>query len=925
MTIEIELQLQLVHGPALLNMEELFQACRTGNVDRFKQLFSELSNLKNIFDKQDHAGRKLIHVAAEGGSVEIINIILEKDRAQQSALDNENDTPLNVALMSEQIPAASLLLEKLLELGVTPRKSRHGNHPLHYACKTGNLELIQTLSTAFPASVYATNSRGHTPLSHAVWMGNVSAVKILFGQNTSSPVSKFNDLSTLLPNFTVGEQQLEQPINIFVLGDTQCGKSSLIKSIQAESHSEKFWGLAYNTTDVDMHQIGLVPTHFISKKYGRVIFHDLASGTKYLNMQLVHTPEEVERSLFFIVIDCRPERKEMDRKLEFWLSVVYQQSQQATKGLHGPRSPVFPNVMIVGSFYDYLKAFRLANDIRLDQTYRTVTKNNPDLVSRCNILQRACVDCRKAKSLFTSRIRTALKDHCRRRQIDAPPLDYRCYVLSSIFVEKIKQKQQPPVISLTQLFREIQDKSSQSETVSIYSLLATESISELLGLCNVLEERKVMLLLGSDSYTPEEDAMIVYDMHSLSNSVDAALREWKASLDHSNDNKVALNHLCDYLSERLGILDAVVSILDVLKIHTLPVEGDGGETVPLNNRYYFIPSLLPKVDPNVEDWSENQFCFAWTYRPCARQLCRHFLPSFTNGLLITLFDICAGREVMDCSLWQGGAIFRQEDDVEMIVLVSSNAVTLNMRYQEKFEIICLNLRNIFLAAIRRLKNMHQPETEAEELITPRDAPHFPIRTPSPQNVIKLVELKKKISTSSLNLLQSTTNSQWSIPHSHSTQTSNEEHPNPFFEPCSFILLLEMANQQFLLYRDHRTSEMSDTFLYDLRRCFGYARYQMLDEYFGFPPITITPSSSVCSGSVLSLPQQQQRQHIQHESLAVKCKTYGQLLSCLDSISIFKTEAFLAENQVSLCFIYPSITIIIWNRTYLCVCACRVIV
>lgn len=880
-------------------MSELFQACQTGNANRFKEILnlSEPSNFKPIFDKNDCNGRKLIHLAAEGGSVEIINIIIENDETQHAALDIENDTPLNIALMNEHIPAALLLLEKFLEHGTVPRKNRHGNYPLHYACKTGNIEIIQALSDEFPTTVYAANNRGHTPLSHAIWNGNVGAVRILLSLNTGSPLSKFNNLNTFFPKFTIDNKHLEQPIDIFVLGDNQCGKSHLIKSIQAETSSEKFWGLTYNTPDFDMHQIGLVPTHFVAKKYGRVIFHDLASSTKYLNIQLVHTLKEVEQSLFFIVVDCRPEKKEMERKFEFWLNFVYQQSQQVTKGLP---SPVFPNVIAVGSFYDYTKAFRLSNDVRFDQTYRSVTKNNPDLFSRLNILEKACLDCRKAQSIPMGKIRTALKNHCRKRRNDVPPLDYRCYILSGIFAEMTKERKDSPVISFAQLYREVQDKSSQSESISIYNLLAPESIDELFELCKILGERKEILLVGNDLYA-REDTMIAYDLHSLASSVDVALCDYKTPLAQSTNTNIALferNQLRDYLSERVGVrADVIVPILDALKIHSLSIKEDG-EIAPSQDSFYFIPSLLPSVDPNMEDWGEYPFCFAWTYKPCTAQLYRHFLPSFTNSLLITLFDIGIGREdvVFDYrKLWQGGVSFKQQAEVEVAVLISSCAVTLNMRYEEKFEIICLSLRNKILESIRRLKNVYQPETETEELITPQNAPRFPVRTPSPQNVIKLKELKSRISTSSLNLLRSQYYSLLSIPQSYSTQASLEEISNPFFDPCYFLAQLDMPNQQFLLCPEHASKDMSDTFLYEFRRCFGYERYNTLDEYFGFPPISLTPSSSI-GGSISSLPQQQQ--HVRHGSLLVKCATYGQLVSCLDSISIFNTVEFLAENQVS---------------------------
>ena len=881
-------------------MNKLFDTCRSGNADEFKQLFSKQDNFNHTLENQDRNGKKLIHLAAEGGSEEIISIILEQGGAQQAALVSyyDNDTPLNIALMNEKIPAAYLLFEKLKELGATPRRNRLGNYPLHYACRPGNLQFIQTLSETYPDTVYATNGNGHTPLSFAVWEGNVDAVRILLGRNPGSPELKFPDFSTLLPAFSTGERQLEPPINIFLFGDNQCGKSSLIKSIQAESHYEKFWGLTRNTSDIDTHKIGLIPTDFTAKRYGRVIFHDLASGTKHLNMQLVHTPADLKRSLFVVVIDCRPEKMEMDRNLEFWLNVVYQQGTRATKG---GQSQVFPNVMIVGSFWDYVKAFRRANEIRLDITYRNVARRNPNLISRLNILEKACIDCRKAQSIPMARVRSSLKHHCRRHRMpNTVALDYRCYVLSSVLAEKNSEKQHP-VISLEELFSEIQEKSAQPD-ISLHSLIATENITELLELCKALEDRKRILLLKKDAYSSEEDTMIVYDLRTLARSVDAALLDLKSPLDEPSNAKVALierDKLRDYLSGKLGIrADVIIPVLDAFKIHSLSVQGDM-DTLPLDRSHYFIPTLLPETDPNTDDWDESVFCFAWSYQPADNCLYRHFLPSYTNSLLVALFDICAGREdlVFDYhSLWQGGISFRQKDEVEVRVVLFSSAITLNMRYRGDFEIVCLNLRNILLKKIRHLKEVFQPETETEEFITPRDGPKFPVCTPSPKFGINLRELKNQISSSTISLLRSTSSFS-SLPEPHLSQTtrvSSEDHPHPFFEPCYLVAQLDTPNQQFLLQREHSNCEISESFLYELQRCLGYRRYNMLDEYFGFPPITMTPTSSMCGGA--DVPVSQQR-HSRHGSLSVKCRTYGELVECLDSISIFKTVEFLTENQV----------------------------
>ena len=906
-------------------MNDLAEACRQGNAERFKQLLSEAENYTRYLDKQDRRGRRLIHYAAEGGSKEIVSIILDKGGAKQAAAETytERDIPMNIALQSGKpsaVEISSLLLDKMKELEVTPRKNSHYNRPLHYACKVGNLELIRALADAFPDTVFSKNRKGSTPLSFAIWEGNVEAAKFLLARAPSpEPSRTFSDFTTLFRSYDIEEKQLDIPIDVFVVGENQSGKSSVVKSVQAESGAEKFWGLTYNTTNVDVHKIGLIPTDFPSKSSGRILFHDLASGPKYLNIQLVNTPNEVERSLFFVVVDCRPEKKDMERKLEFWLSVVHKQCAIAcardsstatpTSSTPTPSFPIFPNVVILGSFGDYVKAFRNTNEIRLDHVIRSVTKKNSELVSSLNILEKVALDCRKAQSVPMGRVRAALKTHYRRRRQSADALDHHCYILSSIFAE-MATNDQTPVISLEDLSREISEKPS-NEALSLHSLLPSD-IPKLLEICRMLEDRKKIFLVRTDT-SYDEDIMIAYDMQKLACMIDVALLELKPLPDQPPNPKVALieqDKLQEYLSEELSVRpDVIIPVLDALKIHGLSVQEEM-ETLSFDRPHYFIPSLLPETNPDLEEWSENASicCFAWTYRPVANQLYSHFLPTFTNSLLLVLFDLCASMDSVafdSRTLWQGGLSFKQEGEIEVVVVIASTAITLNLRCKAAYEIICLHLRNKLLEKIQLLKKTFLPEVRVQESIIPKDGARFPVSSPTPsKNQIPIPELKEHITKGSL----SVSGSILSLAHSQSTQISagSIDQSQPFFEHCFYLPRLNTIYRQYLMLREHADTELTDSFLYELRRILG-DHYEKIEQYFNLPPISITPAASLHgfrpSSEAFEAPpdpgEGPRIRHVRTSSLNFRCNTFGNLVQCLDSISIFKTAEFLAESQVCL--------------------------
>ena len=897
-------------------MNEIIDACKRGDADKFKQLFSQVVDHKQLLGSRDKNGWMLIHSAAEGGSMEIVSIILEKGGIEQVTAESRPDrnTPINISLLSGKLSApmiASLLLDKLRELEAAPRRNREGNYPIHYACKAGYLELIKSLQDSFPETMYADNAKGKSPLSFAVWEGHREAVSILLDRTSGTP-SQFGDFSSLFE--TANSMQLDPAVDVFILGDNRCGKSSLIKSIQGESRYDRFWGVSYNTPDVPSNEIGLVPTDFTSKKFGRVIFQDLASGANFLNMDLFQTQEDVERALFFIVIDSRPEKKEMESRLEFWLNVIHRQCSKVSQG-----TTTHPNVIIVSSFYDYIRSFRNANDVRLRQVFRKVASANRKLISGMNIIDYQSLNCRRAQSPAMDSIRHSLKRSCRQLRPDLHPVNSRSYILSNILAEMEQEEDDStvPMISLGDLSQKIEEKSAVS-AMCLHSLVPSD-IPQLLQICQALESRKRVLLLRNGPHTFDEDISVVYGQHKIAGLIDEAfrgLKEQQQTPEYEEGRpaipnvafveKQEFQHL---LADRLSVsVDVVDKLLEYFKMYNLSDQDEIANHL-FDQPHYFFPTFLPKKNPEEEEWVMEDLVsgFAWTFKPASNQHYRYFMPTFMNSLLINLFELCASTSIdFDYrTLWQGGINFRQKDKIEICVSISSRAITLNMRYQASYEISSLHLRNKLLHQIRVQKEKHQRDIETEEFIIPKDGAKFPVGSPSsPKRQILVRELKQSISVSSLSLasslafgLQSSTSS-LQLTRKSSSVGSLETPALPFFEPCSLLCQLDTTSRQHLIFNDHAEEELSDPFLYELQKCFGPDCYNSIEDYFNLPPL----ASSVAGFTPhppSSPPLMGVAPHQRSGSLSLNCNTYGKLVKALDSISIFSTTSFLAELQVSM--------------------------
>ena len=101
--------------------------------------------------------------------------------------------------------------------------------------------------------------------------------RFLFSQQTfGNLVIRFSDIKAIFPSFT-HKQSLDHPVSIFVMGNQQTGKSTLIKSIQVKSYFKRTIGVFKTTSGVEHHSGGIVPSDVSSNGYGRAKFYELAS------------------------------------------------------------------------------------------------------------------------------------------------------------------------------------------------------------------------------------------------------------------------------------------------------------------------------------------------------------------------------------------------------------------------------------------------------------------------------------------------------------------------------------------------------------------------------------------------------------------------------------------------------------------------
>ena len=850
----------------------MIEACIEGRLDDVQQLLDAGTVRAST---KDSRGWSPLHYASQNGHAAIVDLLLERDYDPQIETTRDKDTPLHLACANSHTDVVFLLLDRMPEGRL--RKNKSGNTPLHVACKVGCIEIVKALLEAFPDAAYRTNAKGTTPFGLSVSNGHKAVTNLLLERFAGNPAKQFADFPSLFPSFDT-KLSLDLPVNIFVVGDRQCGKSTLIKSLHQESFRERFWGISFNVRGVDEHRVGIVPTDFRSRRFGRIMFYDLASGRDCIQTDFFQSQADIARSVFIILIDFRDEREEMEDKMVFWLNFIY---NQCAKYL-SPQSKL--GVVIVGSFLDVQKPFRLTNTHRLLLAYNSVRSGNKELVDRFSLFRRYSLDCRKSESPSMRQLRSLLRRECeRKRPTKEVTLSSQCYVLSSVLEKELSELGgfSVPALQLGDLLAMVLEQAS-SPKITLFSFLP-QSIKELLQLCRALQDRGRVLLLTTNGSDSDEDIWIIHGLHSFATLIDKALGVLRTESpptdlppgrygSHAIMTQDSLRSCLNSIPLNFQLL------LQLLKFFRVGITIEPISTTNLAADHYF-PSLLP-TKYTIQPWdpkdSRYSFGFAWSFVPIVDQECRFFLPHFLKLLLLRLLAnrLNSDFDKYKYNVWSHGMHVSMHDDaLEAFVIVSvdSRAITLSMRCKPAYEVACLSFRNQILKEIRSVKENAQ-KVEVDEFVIPLDGGYFPVQQPGSGRFDKIADIRDTMLA--------------------------EDSPDPdtfkslfFLEPYLFIKSLSKEQKRQLTDPKHASKTVSEGFLTALKECFG-DKWQCLVAHLDVRVVETdesTEESEKCSADSDPLTSTE----------GDGSTEYGKLMSRLSAISIFEAD-LKTVIQVCLC-------------------------
>ena len=659
----------------------------------------------------DLHGNTPLHLAciareSEPELVELAKQLLTRKQCNPNVLNNDHLTPLLTAIKhNNHTTATALLQHKDCDLTL---RDPHGNTPLHLACISGEtqLEMVevakQLLTSVDPSCV---NKVGQTP------------IELTTNYQLIQAISYFVKCKT--------KQSVQTYINMFIVGNPETGKSTLVKAICKEATSV-LWKIVpkqvRKVKNVPLHTAGIIPTTFRSKTFGNTVLYDLAGQVEYytshaavIKSTVISTPPA-----FVVVVNLSESEEKISQTLRYWWSFIDN---------HAARSSAPPQVILVGSHADVVKSTGRSVQEKMTQLLGLLKQ----LSASFHFAGQVALDCRDPASRKLQLFCSLVNQSCTvlREKAD---VDLRCHVLYAFLLERFKDKVACTV-------------SDVATSVKENSALLPHTSDSLIPLISTLSDKGLLLLVkGGESHG---DWWIMLQKQALFNEINGAIFAPKDFTQHKDLSwstgvvpfSKLKNEFPDYnsnmVTEFLTHLEFCFKIEDHQTLALLKEEAAYMEDTSTDvlEEYYFFPALV-SVDNPLHVWERNDAmcCKCGWFYECIQPdqfLTTQFLHVLILRLAFTFalqLDPGDSREdslalCRKCSVWKHGIAWVNRVRIETVVEVGLQyqSVIVMMRCPKGKEAKCAQLRSEVIQKVLEAKDEHCKAVKmSESFINPTD-------------------------------------------------------------------------------------------------------------------------------------------------------------------------------------------------------------
>ena len=695
---ECDLDVRNMEGDTLLHI-----AVRYNRTPAISQLL--LTDKECNPNAQNKVGDTPLHIAVRDNITSAISQLLTYKQCNPNVLHNDHFTPLLMAIEHNHSSAATALLQHY-KCDPTLYDS-HGNSPLHLACICGEtqqemVEVAKSMLTFVDVDPSCVNNAGQTPIELTT---NYQLIKA---------ISHFVKCKT--------KQSVQTYVNLFIAGNPETGKSTLVKAICKEATSflrKVVPKQVRRVKNVPLHTAGIIPTTFRSKTFGNTVLYDLAGQVEYytshaavIQSTVISTPPA-----FVVVINLSESEEKISQVLRYWWSFFDN---------HAARSRATPQVILVGSYADVVKSTGGSVQEKMTQLSALLKQ----LSASFHFAGQVALDCRDPASRKLQHFCSLVSQSCTVLRQTAD-VDLCCHVLYAFLLDRFQGTVACTVTDVATSVKENRE-------------LLPQTSASLIPLISTLSDKGLLFLVkGSESHG---DWWIILQKQALlseMNGVIFAPKGFRQHKDLSWSTGVVpffklKNEFPDYnpnmISEFLTHLEFCFKIEDHETLALLNDEAE--DTSPdVSEEYYFFPALVSVKDP-LHVWEQDDaMCIkcGWLYQ-CIRHdqfLTTQLLHVLMLRLAFTFAlkldpgdcreDTLAFRR--KCSVWKHGIAWLSGLPIETVVEVGLQyqSVIVMMCCPKGKEAKCVQLRLKVIQKVLGAKGEHCKAVKmSESFVHPTD-------------------------------------------------------------------------------------------------------------------------------------------------------------------------------------------------------------
>ena len=610
--------------------------------------------------KKDCKGWTALHHLADGGHLNLVQYLVKRCDCDVSDRSDGGTTPLQVAARCGHLDVVQYLVK---DCGCDVNDRNNFNYtPLHGAARCGHLDVVQYL-VAHGVDVMATDINGATPFHKACQYNynnrNVSVIKYLLSipvvlnsfankdGNYSSPLTgAVGDSAAIYEKFK--RIQISHPVgsfvNIFLLGDTGAGKTSLCHVLKERSSLHIKAGRFVE--GVKIHTAGIVPSKFQEESLGNVIIHDFAGQPEFYSSHTAILEALLRNSgaVFVVVINLT---RDLSQQVRFWLSVVRNECQKAVLSEC--------HLKIVASHADVVKFNEFPLKVELADAGHSDVPIFP-------------LDCRLCSSNNLDSFVKSLSHSCTSvRNKQSPVISLYCNFLYSILEAKVSEDNICTLEKLTSLCNLSRQEGVPLPDDIVPQLKTLHSSGLIVYLENKEDPAKSWIVVRKEILLAEVEGVLFapkdFEEHRkiASNTGIITSRALEMVFSHNPNMLISFlqsMNLCETLDPHL------------LKVTNLTLRQE--DSLHISDQLLFFPSLIAEERPQSV---EGVFEIGW----CLKIASGHsFSVRFLHLLLLNLAyqysKAVSERKPLvpdtlerQCSVWKNGIQWNNDDGIKTLV------------------------------------------------------------------------------------------------------------------------------------------------------------------------------------------------------------------------------------------------------------------